>query len=141
MSSRISVSVKKIWFRWMKNASASKKKTLYYVKRHKNYLFLKNNININIIELIVFAVNISQFVKPKKATVYQWHQMLTHVSNEIIQHLSKNVEKMKIFDDVVQIFKTHKCESCILSKAREIVSRKSDNVESIDILFFESVTI
>ena len=63
--------------------------------------------------------------------------MLTHVSGEIIQHLLKSVEKMKIFDDVVQmISKINECELCVLSKAREIVFRRSDNVESVDIFFF-----
>ena len=120
----------------MKNASAPKKKTLYYVKRHNDHLFLENNTNINIIKSTVFAVNTSQPVKSKKTIVYQWHQMLIHVSDEAIQHLLTDVEKMKIFDDVVQIFKINECESCALSKAREIVSRKSDNVESVDIPFF-----
>ena len=61
--------------------------------------------------------------------------MLVHFSNEIIQHLFKNVERMKIFDNVVQIFKINECESYALSKTREIASRKFDNVKSIDIFF------
>ena len=62
--------------------------------------------------------------------------MLIHVSGEVIQHLSKSVERMKIFDDIVQIFKINECESCTLSKAREIVFQKFDNVELIDTFFF-----
>ena len=63
--------------------------------------------------------------------------MLAHVSDETIQHLPKGAEGMKIFDDVAQMIpKTNECESCALSKAREIVSRKFDNAESADTLFF-----
>ena len=104
------------------------KKILYYVKRHNGHLLLEDNININIIESVVFAVNISQSIKSKETTTYQWHQMLVHVSNEVIQHLPKSAERMKIFDNVVQIFKINECESCVF--------RKFDNVESFDIFFF-----
>ena len=126
---------KKMYFDEWKMHLHRKKKTLYYVKRHNGHLLLKNNTSTPVIESAAFAANISQPAKSKETTIYQWHQMLAHVSDETIQHLFTGAEKMKIFDDV-QIFKINECESCVLSKAREIVFRKSDNVESVDTFFF-----
>ena len=116
-------------------------KTLYYVKAFNGHKLLEDNTASNIANKVssntiildqsngVFSVSIVFTFKSKEASALRWHQMLGHASSEVIQHLKKDAEEMKIIDDAASIPRTNQCESCALTKAREIISRKSDNEE------------
>ena len=62
---------------------------------------------------------------------------MTHASDDAIQHLKSNAERMKIAQGVEnKIPKTNECEPCALAKMHRMISRSSDNAKSSDRPFF-----
>ena len=70
----------------------------------------------------------------KSGTAVQWHQLLAHAGDEVIQHLKSAAEEMKIIENT--IFKIHECEVCVLSKMHKIVSRSSEKKKNSNASFF-----
>jgi hypothetical protein len=56
--------------------------------------------------------------------------MLSHAEIEIIEHLDKPIEDVKIIDDSF-VFTTIACETCALIKTHHVISRRFDQLESI----------
>ena len=78
-------------------------------------------------QIEAFSIS-TQPSKPKSASAYKWHQILAHASGDAVQHLSSAAEGVEITDKN-SISLINQCESCALAKAREIISRRSDNAE------------
>ena len=68
-----------------------------------------------------FAAMSSEPVKASK-TVMQWHKTLGHCGPDVIEQLKKK-ENITVVDDVKGP-QTHECETCALSKSKEIMSRR-----------------
>ena len=66
---------------------------------------------------------------------HDWHQLLAHANNEIIQHLTTAAEEMK-FINQESVFKINKCEECAFAKVHKIVSRFFDKSETSEKSFF-----
>jgi transposase InsO family protein len=60
-----------------------------------------------------------------KATADRWHAILGHPEHEAVTHLQKSVEGAVVTAEPSKAV----CEACALSKAREIVSRRSTKEE------------
>ena len=58
------------------------------------------------------------------------HIVLTHPSPEVISHLESATKDVKI-DTSTSSPTTVQCETCGVSKATELISRKTDNEEMI----------
>ena len=65
----------------------------------------------------------------------QWHQLMTHANNEIIQHLSQAAEEMK-FTNKKTVSAINECEECALAKAHRIISRSSSKSETSNKSFY-----
>ncbi len=61
----------------------------------------------------------------------EWHEMLKHFESKIIAHLAEKIKEVKI-DDLESASSINKCETCVLTKTHEIVSRRIDQKKSID---------
>jgi hypothetical protein len=57
--------------------------------------------------------------------------MLSHSRSKIIAHLAEKIDEIKI-DDLDSASSINRCETCVLTKTHEIVSRRIDQKESID---------
>jgi hypothetical protein len=57
--------------------------------------------------------------------------MLSHAEAEIIEHLEKAIDDVKIIDDS-SVFTTAACETCALIKAHHVISRRLDQFESVN---------
>jgi hypothetical protein len=113
--------------------------TVVNVQAYDEHYLLKNNTSSSVVNQQVINQQRAYFaVKSiKSETAYQWHQLMTHASSEVIQHLKTSAEKMKITDKSDNlVLKTHECESCALSKMHKIISRSAKNVETSDKSFF-----
>ena len=110
-----------------------KRKTLYNLKHINGHYLLKDNIINNEIQSGAFSISIDS-LKSKKASTFQWHQMLAHAFNESVQHLQSAAEGVEISDEG-PILRINQCEPCALAKVREIISRKPDIAEISNISF------
>jgi hypothetical protein len=61
----------------------------------------------------------------------EWHEMLNHSKSEIIAHLAERINEIKV-NDLDSASSINRCETCALIKTHEIVSRRSEQKESID---------
>jgi hypothetical protein len=59
------------------------------------------------------------------------HEMLEHSKSKIIAHLAEKINEVKI-NDFDSISTINRCETCVLIKTHEIMSRRSRQEESID---------
>ena len=75
----------------------------------------------------------------KWKTTQNWHQILAHAGNEIIQNLEKSIQKIKISDDK-KTSKTNECETYALSKAHKIIFRFNQKFEFSKEKLFHRVT-
>jgi hypothetical protein len=57
--------------------------------------------------------------------------MLSHSRSEIIAHLAEKVDEIKV-DDLDSASSINRCETCVLIKTHEIMSRRFEQKESID---------
>ncbi len=60
--------------------------------------------------------------------------MLSHVEIEIIEHLEKAIDDVKIIDDSF-VLTTAACETCALIKTHHLISRRFDEFESTSYSF------
>ena len=67
-------------------------------------------------------------IPSKSATASQWHHLLAHPSNDVIQHLQSAAEGVNVTGGTVP--KTHECETCALSTMHRIVSHSHDQEEN-----------
>lgn len=108
--------------------------TVGFVERHQGHYLLENNIRRTPQpdkQSATFAAS------AKTATMEEWHQILGHASHDAIQHLEDSAEGVKVVDKGnSQVSKTNECETCALSKAHRIVSRKPEKSESMDRPFY-----
>ncbi len=130
-------------------------KSICYIKHMHEHDVLKDNT-------INEEMNVALYTT-KCAISDDWHEIMTHASNEIIQHLETVAKKMKItkikhleisntnenekiedtkiidtFKDVFKddVFKTHECELYALAKVHRLVSRSFAKEETFDESFF-----
>jgi hypothetical protein len=76
-----------------------------------------------------FATTTSKPRPEKAATVETWHKVLGHAGRAAIEHLQEAVIGASITDDVHNAPTTRDCEDCSLSKAHQIVSRRTEHEE------------
>jgi hypothetical protein len=70
--------------------------------------------------------------KPSKAaTAEAWHKILGHAGKPAIEHLQEAVIGASITDNVHDAPATIDCEDCSLSKAHQIVSRRTEHEEEV----------
>ena len=100
---------------------------VFLMLRIKVHYVLENNKKFE--EMTAFATFI------RADFTHDWHQLLAHANNEIIQHLTTAVEEMK-FTDKKSVPKTNKCEECAFFKAHKIVSRSFEKSETSKKSFF-----
>jgi hypothetical protein len=114
--------------------------TVVNVQAYDEHYLLENNTSSSAVNQQKVNQRVYIAAKSiKSETAYQWHQLMTHASSEVIQHLktSAEEEKMKITDKSDNsVLKTHECESCALSKMHKIIFRSAENVETSDKSFF-----
>ena len=114
--------------------------TKWYIIEFNEHFLLENNTAICFVikKFKNTFVDIKIAIVIKIASRRDWHRMMIHVFFETIVHLSISIEKIKITNNQF-VLKTHKCESCALSKAHRIISRLSINVETSNKLFFRVI--
>ncbi len=61
----------------------------------------------------------------------KWHEMLNHSRSEVIAHLAERINEIKI-NDLDSASTINRCETCVLIKTYERVSRRSKQEESTD---------
>jgi GAG-pre-integrase domain len=61
-----------------------------------------------------------------EATATEWHEILGHPGPETIAHLEKAVDNVKVTSTASS---TLECETCVLTKAHRVVSRRSGQEE------------
>ncbi len=59
------------------------------------------------------------------------HEMLKHLESKIIVHLTERIDEIKV-DDFDSASTTNRCETCVLIKTHELMSRRFEQKESID---------
>jgi hypothetical protein len=91
---------------------------------------LKNNSSIldQSKKFATFAIDSTKSKKNRIAIDAEWHIMLNHVEVEIIEHLEKSIDDVKIIDDS-SVFTTAACETCALIKTHHLISRRFDEFE------------
>jgi hypothetical protein len=95
---------------------------------------LKNNFSIyDQTKFSTFAVNSIKSKKNRIAIDAEWHIMLSHAEAEIIEHLEKAIDDIKIIDDS-SVLTTTACETCALIKTHHVISRRFDQFESTSYL-------
>ena len=113
--------------------------TLNLIKHIHDHDLLKDNTAINDSKLYDVAVTIKI---EKSKTIQYWHEMLTHVNNEVIQHLQTVTVEMKIINSSISMSKTHECKTCAFFKMHKIVFHFHGKKNKISIdHFFESFMI
>ena len=127
------LSLKGVFFDGWKKHLHVKGKTLYNLKHINGHYLLEDNTTSNEIQGGAFPISTGP-LKSKKASTFQWHQMLAHASNESVQHLQSAAEGVEISDGG-PVPRTNQCEPCALAKAREIISRRPDIAEVSNIPF------
>ena len=93
-------------------------KTLGLVKHVHRKDVLEDNTTIKNDDYFGSALAVA-----KSGTAVEWHRLLAHANDEIIQHLHAAAEGVKITGGTAP--KTHECEVCALSKMHRIVSRST----------------
>ena len=107
-------------------------KTIMFVKRIGDHYVLENNSYPD----GVFANTKNTKKTPtKSATTSEWHQLLAHAGNDVIQHLTSAAEGVEVVDSTKTPDMTN-CETCVLAKAHRIVSRSQYKAETSDEPFF-----
>jgi hypothetical protein len=102
-----------------------------YIELVEEHWVLKNNFSFldQSKEFAAFAINSSKSKSNKIAIDAEWHIMLNHAETEIIEHLEKAIDDVKIIDDS-SVFITTACETCALIKTHYVISRRFDQFES-----------
>jgi Na+-transporting methylmalonyl-CoA/oxaloacetate decarboxylase gamma subunit len=99
------------------------------VESIEDHWVLENNSSNQTFETFEAKSETSKF--DLMITSKKWHEMLKHFESKIIVHLAEKIEEVKI-DDLESASSINKCETCVLTKTHEIVSRRIDQKESID---------
>jgi hypothetical protein len=104
-----------------------------YIESVKKHWVLKNNFSSSdqFTKFAAFAINSIKSKSDKIVIDTEWHIMLSHAEIEIIEHLQKAVDDVKIIDDS-SVFTTIACETCALIKTHHVISRRLDQFESIN---------
>ena len=76
-----------------------------------------------------FAANSSSPRKPLSVSPAKWHKILGHPGLKAIESLPENTEGCEFSSR--ESISTVDCESCLLSKAKAIVSRRSETHREI----------
>ena len=66
---------------------------------------------------------------------HDWHQLLAHVNNEVVQHLITGVKEVKLIDKEL-ILKINKCKECTLFKVHRSFRASSRNQKRRKNCFF-----
>ncbi len=99
-----------------------------YTEFVDEHWILKNNLSIldQSEEFATFAIDSIKSKKNRIAIDAEWHIMLSHVEIEIIEHLEKAIDDVKIIDDS-SVFTTVACETCALIKTHHLIICKTGN--------------
>ncbi len=100
------------------------------VESIEDHWILEKNFSIDE-RFEVFEAKSEAFKSDLMITSRKWHKMLSHSRSEVIAHLAEKIDEIKIndFDSASTI---NRCETCVLIKTHEIMSRRSKQEESID---------
>ena len=120
---------------------AIKKNDHFYIKNNddENQNFESENENFDKSTVLYSAYYSQTFSDVKQRTTQNWHQILAHAENEIIQNLEKSIQEIKISNDK-KTSKTNECETCALSKAHQIIFRFNQKSEFSKEKSFHRVT-
>jgi hypothetical protein len=96
---------------------------------------LKNNLSSSnqSTKFAAFAINSAKSKSNKIAIDVEWHIMLSHAETEIIEHLEKAIDDVKIIDDS-SVFITTACDTCAFIRTHHVISRRLDQFESTNYL-------
>jgi hypothetical protein len=99
-----------------------------FVESIKNHWILEKNFSDR---FETFEVKSETFKSDLVITSKEWHEMLKHLESKIIVHLAEKINEIKI-DDLNSTSTINRCETCVLIKTHELVSRRFEQKESID---------
>jgi hypothetical protein len=106
-----------------------RKKIIFcFVESIKNHWILEKN-SFNRFES--FEVKSKTLKFDLMITSKEWHEMLKHSKSKIIVHFAERINEIKI-DDLDSASSINRCETCVLIKTHELVSRRFEQKESID---------
>jgi hypothetical protein len=101
-----------------------------FVESIKNHWVLEKNSLIDD-RFDAFEVKSKAFKSDLMITSKKWHEMLSHSRSEIIVLLAERINEIKI-DDLDSASLINRCETCVLIKTHELMSRRFEQKESID---------
>jgi hypothetical protein len=101
-----------------------------FVKSRKSHWILEKNFSIDE-RFQTFKAKSETFKFDLMITNRKWHEMLNHLRSKIIIHLVEKVNQIKI-DDFDSASSINRCETCVLIKTHELVSRRFEQEESIN---------
>jgi hypothetical protein len=78
-----------------------------------------------------FKVKSEAFKSDLMITNKKWHEMLKHFESKIIVHLAEKVDEVKV-DNLDSASTINRCETCVLTKTHELMSRRLEQKKSID---------
>ncbi len=109
--------------------------TFCYTESIEKHWVLKNNLSLSnqSNEFAVFATKSVMSKSNRIAIDAEWHIMLSHVNFEIIAHLEKSIDDVKIIDDS-SVLTTIACETCAFIKTHHVISRRLEQFESASYL-------
>jgi hypothetical protein len=100
------------------------------VESVENHWVLENNFSDQTF-YEAFEAKSKTFKSDLMITSRKWHEMLEHSKSKIIVHLAERINEIKV-DDLDSASSINRCETCVLIKAHEIVSRRIDQKEFVD---------
>jgi hypothetical protein len=105
--------------------------TFCFVESIENHWILEKNSSIDD-RFDAFEAKSKTFKSDLVITNKEWHEMFEHSESKIIAHLAERIDEIKV-DNLELTSSINKCETCALTKAHEIVFRRTDQKESIDL--------
>ncbi len=133
-------SIWSVWSRWWKKRFTETLKKNDYIKKRLSFASLKsiedhwvleNNSSNQTFEAFEVKSEISKF--DLMITNKKWLEMLNHSKSKVTVHLAERINEVKI-NNLDSASTINWCETCVLIKTHEIMSRRSKQEELIDYL-------
>jgi hypothetical protein len=99
-----------------------------FVESIKDYWILEKNFSDR---FEIFEAKSETSKSDLMITSKKWHEMLKHLESKIVVHLAERINEVKI-DDLNLASTINRCETCVLIKTHELVSRRLEQKKSID---------
>lgn len=94
-------------------------KPLFKVEKLANLYLVENNSSSN--------GGRAAYRTTRSTTSANWHRILGHPSPETLRHLKNATEGAEIVENDIPAPRTNECESCAVSKIRQIISRSPEH--------------